>query len=99
MRAKAKLKKGTVKVKAMFKSAMAGREEAEKKKMKPEFITHIIAKVNGTTVYEVSTGAFISKNPLFKFQFTLPEVKKGDKMAVTTTRNNGKSKTKKVKIK
>jgi len=99
MRAKAKLKNGIVKVKAMFKSPMAGREEAEKKNIKPDFITQIVATLNDVVVYEISTGAFISKNPLFKFKFKAPDAKKGDKMVITQTDNNGKTKSKKVKIK
>jgi len=97
MKVKAKLKKDTVKVKALFKSPMAGREEAEKKKIKPEFITHIIASVGGKTVYEVSTSPFISKNPLFKFQFK--GASKGDKMHVVVTDNNGKKTEKDIKVK
>jgi len=97
MKVKAKLKKDTVKVKAMFTSVMAGREEAEKKKIKPEFITHIIATVGGKMVYEVSTSPFVSKNPLFKFQFK--GAAKGDKMEVVTTDNNGKQEKKSIKIK
>ena len=97
MKVKAKLKGDTVRVKAMFKNPMAGREEAEKKKIKVEFITHIVAKYNGKVVYEVSTGPFISKNPLFKFEFK--GAKKGDKLLVTTTDNNGKTESKKAKIK
>ena len=97
MKVKAKLKKDVVKVKVMFKNPMVGKEEAEKKKVDPEFITHIVAKHKGNTVYEVSTGAFISKNPLFKFEFKGGA--KGDELELTSTDNNGKTETKKVKIK
>ena len=97
MKVKAKLKGSVIKVKAMFKSDMAGIEEASKKGQQPSFIAHIIAKVNGQTVYEVSTGPFISKNPLFKFQFT--GASKGDTLEITTTDNLGKQEQKTVKIK
>ena len=97
MKVKAKLKKDVVKVKAMFKNPMAGAEEAEKKKIKPEFITHIVGKHAGKVVYEVSTSGFISKNPLFKFEFAGGA--KGDEFELTSTDNNGKTETKKVKIK
>ena len=97
MKIKAKLKGHTIKVKAMFNSAMAGKEEASKKKIQPSFIAHIIAKVNGETVYEVSTGPFISKNPLFKFQFV--GATKGDILEITTTDNNGKQEQGTAKIK
>lgn len=97
MQVKAKIKNGIVEAKAMFTSAMAGREEAEKKGVKPEFIAHIIASVNGKIVYEISTGPFISKNPLFKFQFTGAE--QGDIMVITATDNNGKQESENIKIK
>jgi len=97
MKVKAKLKGDVVKVKVMFKSPMAGPEEAEKKKIKPEFITQITAKHAGKVVYEVTTGGFISKNPLFKFGFK--GAAKGDELEVSTLDNNGKAETKKVKIK
>ncbi len=97
MKVKAKLKGDIVKVKTMFKNPMAGVEEAEKKKIKPEFITQIICTYNGAVVYEVTTGGFISKNPLFKFEFR--GGKKGDKIELTTTDNSGKKETKKAKIK
>ena len=87
MKLKAKVKKDVTKVKVMFKSPMAGPEEAEKKKIKPEFIAHIIGKANGKVVYEVSTGGFISKNPLFKFQFR--GAKKGDMLEVKAGSSRG----------
>jgi sulfur-oxidizing protein SoxZ len=97
MKVKAKLKGDIIKVKAMFKNPMAGREEAEKKKMKPNFISQIIGKHNDNIVYEVSTGPFVSKNPLFKFEFK--GAAKGDKLQMTAIDNNGKIETKSVKIK
>lgn len=96
MKVKAKVKNGVVEVKAMFTSDMAGREEAEKKKIKPSFIAHIIATVDGVMVYEVSTSPFISKNPLFKFSF---KGATGGTMEVVTTDNNGVQEKESVKIK
>jgi sulfur-oxidizing protein SoxZ len=97
MKIKAKEKKGVVKVKVMFTSLMADKEEAEKKKIKAEYIRQIVAKANGKVVYEVTTSGFMSENPLFKFQFK--GAKKGDKIEFTTTDNNGKTQTGKKKIK
>ena len=96
MKIKAKEKKGVVKVKAMFTSLMAGKEESVKKGITPEYIQHVIAKVNDATVFEVSTGGFMSENPLMKFKF---KGKKGDTIVFTTTDNNGKTETGKKKIK
>ncbi len=97
MKIKAKAKGDIVKVKAMFTSLMADTEEAEKKKIKVEYITQIVAKHNGNVVFEVSTSGFMAENPLFKFQFK--GGKKGEKIEFTTTDNNGKIETGKKKIK
>ncbi len=97
MKIKAKEKGGVVKVKAMFRSLMADKEEAEKKKIKPEFITHILGKANGKVVFEATTSGFMSENPLLKFSFT--GAKKGDELEFVLTDNHGKTKTGKKKIK
>ncbi len=97
MKIKAKEKGGVVKVKAMFTSVMADKEEAEKKKIKPEFFTYIVAKANGKVVFDATTSGFMSENPLLKFSFT--GAKKGDELEFTLTDNNGKVTTGKKKIK
>ena len=96
MKIKAKAKGGIVKVKAMFTSLMADREESTKKGIKPEYINYVVAKVNDVIVYEVSMSGFMSENPLVKFKFS---GKKGDKITFTTRDNNGKMKTGTKKIK
>jgi len=97
MKIKAKEKGGVVKVKAMFTSVMADKEEAEKKKIKPEFFTYIVGKAAGKVVFEATTSGFMSENPLLKFSFT--GAKKGDELEFTLTDNNGKTTTGKKKIK
>ena len=96
MKIKAKEKNGVVKVKAMFTSLMADKEEAIKKGIKASYIKYIVAKVNDTIVYEVSMSGFMSENPLVKFKFN---GKKGDKIHFTTVDNEGKEQTGKKKIK
>ena len=96
MKIKAKEKKGIVKVKAMFTSLMADREQAIKTGVKTEYIKYIVATVNDTVVYEVTTSGFMSENPLVKFKCS---GKKGDKIVFTTVDNNGKEQTGKKKIK
>ena len=96
MKIKAKEKKGVVKVKAMFTSLMADKEEAVKKGIKAEYINYIVAKVNDVIVYEVSMSGFMSENPLLKFKF---KGKKGDKIVFTTMDNHGNEQTGKKKIK
>ena len=96
MKIKAKSKGGIVKVKAMFTSLMADKEEAIKKGIKASYIKYIVAKVNDAVVYEVSMSGFMSENPLVKFKFN---GKKGDKIHFTTIDNEGKEQTGKTKIK
>lgn len=72
MKVKAKLKGDTVEVKAMAKHDMTTYNAAEKKSGNREdanFITHITATCNGEVVFESSTSQFLSKNPIFKFDF------------------------------
>ncbi len=97
MKIKAKEKNGVVKVKAMFKSLMADKEEAEKKKIEAEFITYILGKVGDKVVFEATTSGFMAENPLIKFSFT--GAKKGDELEFVLTDNHGKTKTGKKKIK
>lgn len=96
MKIKAKEKDGIVKVKAMFRSLMADKEEAEKKKIEAEYITQIVAESDGKVVFEASTSGFMAENPLIKFKF---KGKKGNKLKFTTTDNHGKTKTGEKKIK
>ena len=96
MKIKAKEKSGVVKVKAMFTSLMADKEEAIKKGIKPSYIRYIVAKVNDAVVYEVTMSGFMSENPLVKFKF---KGKKGDKITFTTIDNEEKTQTSSKKIK
>jgi len=102
MKIKAKLKKGVVKVKAMAKHDMMTYNQAEKKtgnKDDANFITHISATCNGETVFDMSTSQFLSKNPIFKFQFKGDGFKKKDKLLMTWTDRKGNTKKGKGKIK
>ena len=101
MKIKAKLKNGVVKVKALAKHQMSTYNMAEKKtgnRDDANFITHISATVNGETVWDASTSQFLSKNPIFKFQFQGIGAK-GDKVVMTWIDRKGKTKTSKSKIK
>ena len=99
----AKSKKGIVTVKAMAKHAMMSNEEAKSKskksgkKVDANFITYIVAKVNGAIVFEVSTSQFLSKNPYLKFAFT--GANKGDKLELTWNDLSGATQTSTGKIK
>ena len=96
MKIKAKEKKGVVKVKAMFTSLMADKEESVKKGIAVEYIKQVTATVNDVVVFEVSMSGFMSENPLMKFKC---KGKKGDTIVFTTIDNNGKTETGKKKIK
>jgi sulfur-oxidizing protein SoxZ len=100
MKVKAKIKGDIVKVKAIAKHDMTTYDQAAKKtgdKENANFITRITASVNGRLVYEVSTSQFLSKNPIFKFQFK--GAAKGDKLEVTWTDRKSNTKTDTAKIK
>jgi sulfur-oxidizing protein SoxZ len=101
MKIKAKLKNGVVKVKAMAKHEMSTYNQMKKKtgnRDDANFITYITGTVNGETVIEMSTSQFLSKNPIFKFQFK-GNFKKGDKLLMTWIDRKGKTGKGKGKIK
>jgi len=97
MKIKAKQKGDFVKVKAMFTSLMADKEEAEKKKIDVSYIAHMLGKVGDKVVFEATMSGFMAENPLMKFKFT--GAKKGDELEFTLIDNNGKKTTGKKKIK
>lgn len=102
MKLKAKLKKGVINAKVMFKHDMLTYDQAEKKlgdREKSNFITHITATVNDKVIYEASTSQFLSKNPIIKFKAKGDAFKKGDKVVVTYTQRIGKDVSKKSKLK
>ena len=102
IKVKPKLKKGVVKVKAMAKHSMTTYNQAEKKlgdRNKADFITRFVGTVNGKVVIDISTSQFLSKNPIFKFQFKGDEFKKGDKLLIECTTRLGKNGKGKGKIK
>ena len=96
MKIKAKEKDGIVKAKVMAKHEMLTYNAAKKKGKEANFITHMIGKVNDKIVFEVSSSQFLSKNPLFKFQF---KGKAGDKLEMTWVDLKGNTKTEDKKIK
>ena len=99
MKIKAKLKGDVIGVKAMAKHDMLTYDQAKKKGVDANFITHITAKVGDKVVYDVSTSQFWSKNPQFKFKFKNSGLKKGDKISIIWTDLSGKSVTEDKKIK
>jgi sulfur-oxidizing protein SoxZ len=103
MRIKAKLKNGVIEVKAMARHEMMTYDIAEKKtgsRDNANFIVHLSATVNGTTVLDASTSQFLSKNPIFMFKFKAADkFKKGDQVIMTWVDLKGKTVTSKEKIK
>ena len=97
MKIKAKLKGDVTDVKVMAKHDMLTYDQAKKKGVDANFITHITAKVNGKVVYDVSTSQFWSKNPQFKFSFKGAAA--GDKVEITWTDLKGNTVTEDKKIK
>jgi len=91
---KIKAKKGKAKV--QIKHDMLTYDQAKKKGVEANFITHISATVGDKTVFEVSTSQFLSKNPLIKFPFV---GNKGEKIVITYTDLSGKTVSSSKKIK
>ena len=101
MRIKAKLKNGVVSVKAMAKHEMMTYDVAEKKtgdRNNANYITHLSGTVNGETVLDMTTSQFLSKNPIFKFEFKGIGAA-GDKLVMTWVDLKGKTVTSDSKIK
>ncbi len=101
IKVKPKLKNGIVKVKALASHEMTTFDMMQKKtgnRDDANYIEHISASVNGEVVWEASTSQFLSKNPIFKFQFKGIGAK-GDKVVMTWTDRKGKTGTGKGKIK
>jgi len=96
-RMKAKEKKGITTAKVMANHAMLSYDEAKRAKKEVNFITSMIAKVDGVIVYEVSTSQFLSKNPFVQFKFK--GANKGKELEFTWTDLKGNTQTDKKKIK
>jgi len=96
-RIKAKEKKGITTAKVMANHAMLSYDEAKRAKKEVNFITSMIAKVDGVIVYEVSTSQFLSKNPFVQFKFK--GANKGKELEFTWTDLKGNTQTDKKKIK
>jgi len=97
MKIKAKLKGEIIHAKVTAKHDMLTYDQAKKKGVDANFITHISASTNGKVVYDASTSQFWSKNPLFKFAFK--GAKKGDKLEITWKDLKGNTVTESKKIK
>ena len=67
MKLKAKVVAGGVEVKGMIKHEMLSYQEAERKKVPTNFLTHIKATVGSDVVFEMSVSQFVSKDPFIKF--------------------------------
>ena len=101
IKAKAKLKNGVVSIKALIKNPSMTYDQAKKKtgsRDNADFVTHLSATLNGETVADFSTSQFLSKNPIFKFEFKGIGAK-GEKIELIAINNHGKTYKGKAKIK
>ena len=89
MKIKAKIKGDVVKAKVGITHDMLTYDQAKRKGKEALFITHITGTVGDKVVYDASTSQFLSKNPLFKFEFKSSAAKKGDILKVTYADNKG----------
>ena len=99
MKIKAKAKNGVVKAKVQAKHEMLTYDAAKKKGKDANFITYVTGKIGDKVVYELSSSQFLSKDPLFKFEFTADGLKDGDKLEMTWTDLSGATATDAKKIK
>jgi len=99
MKVKAKAKNGVIKAKIQAKHDMLTYDQAKKKKVDANFITQMVGKVGDKVVFEVSTSQFLSKDPLFKFEFKADGFKDGDKLEMTWTDLSGATESASKKIK
>lgn len=79
MKIKAREKDGIVKAKISISHDMLTYDQAKKKGLEANFITHIQGFVGERIVYDVSSSQFLSKNPLIKFSFA---GKKGEELKI-----------------
>ena len=79
---KAKLKGDVITAKVMIPHEMMTYDQAKRKGLEANFITHITGMVGDKVVYELSTSQFLSKNPTLKFKFK--NAKKGEKLTINT---------------
>jgi len=96
MKIKAKEKDGIVKTKIQIQHAMLTYDQAKKKGLEVNFMTHVIAKVGEKVVYELSSSQFFSKNPVLKFKF---HGSKGELLEITWSDLSSKKVTESKKIK
>lgn len=82
---KAKVKGDILKAKIQIKHDMLTYDQAKKKKVQANFITHITGKVGDKVILDMSTSQFLSKNPILKFQAKADGMKDGDKLEITYT--------------
>lgn len=99
MKIKVKSRDGVAKAKILVKHPMLTYDQAKKKGKDANFITYLIGKVGDKVVYELSSSQFLSKNPLFKFQFKTDGMKNGDKLEITWNDLSGATVTGDKKIK
>jgi len=99
MKIKAKAKDGVVKAKVLAKHEMLTYNVAKKKGKEANFITHVTGKVGDKVVFDLSSSQFLSKNPLFKFEFKADGLKDGDKLEMTWVDLSGATATDAKKIK
>lgn len=95
-RIKAKEKRGITTVKIMAKHPMRSYDEAARTKKEANFITYMVAKIDGNIVYEASTSQFLSKNPFISFK--CKGENKGKKLEFTWIDLKGNTRTDKKKI-
>lgn len=69
IKVKAKQSGDIVKVRVLIKSPMYGKTEATKRKVSPDFIRRIVARVGGEIIYDATLSPSWQRNPIVKFKY------------------------------
>lgn len=79
-----------VKAHTLISSLMVGEEEAQRKNLKVNYISHIMFKIKNNILYSLYSSPYIADFPHLKFNFRYQG--RGDKITLTTVDNYGKIK-------
>ena len=89
-RTKAKQIDNIIKTHTLISSLMIGKEEAQRKNSKVNYLSHITFKIEDNILYSLYSSPYVADFPHLKFNFRYQG--RGDKVTLTTVNNYGKIK-------
>jgi len=87
IRAKAVRTGDVVSVKVQIKNPMIDEDTALRKKIEPDYISHVTAIADNQVILNLATGGYLNKNPYFKFKYK--EDSNNDVIDFIVTKSNG----------